>query len=100
MRQFQSIIVLKADDELFLLKSFHLRHSIQFLIINSSLIFKSSSRILFSVIDQIINNNIDFDSIESKQLKDVCIKITSNVLNKREQIHAIKKMFFNTTTFI
>ena len=100
MRQSQSIIILKANDEFFLSKFFHLKHLIQPLTIDSLSIFESSSRTSFNAIDQTINDKIDFDSIESKQSKDVCTKITLNVLNKREQIHATKKMSFNTTTFI
>ena len=100
MQQFQCIIILKTNDESFLSRFFHLKHSIQSLIADSSSTFKLFSRTSFSAIDQTINDNINFDSVESKQSKNVCAKITLNILNKREQIHATKKMSLNTTTFI
>ena len=67
---------------------------------DSLLIFEFLSHISFNAIDRIIDDNIDFNSVESKYSKNVCAEITSDVLNKQEQIHAIKKISFNTTTFI
>ena len=91
MRQSQSFIVWRTDDEFSLLKFSYLKHSTQSLTANLSLIFESLSYISFSAIDETINDNIDLDFIKSRESKDICAEIISNALNKREQIHAIKK---------
>ena len=102
IQQFQSFIVLKADNESFLLKFFYLtwRHLVQPLTTDPLFIFESSLHTSFNAIDQIINNNNDFDLIELKKLKNVYAEIISNLLNKLSQIYVVKKMLFNTTTFI
>ena len=66
VQQSQSFIILRADDKFSFSKSFHLKYLVQSLTVNSLSIFKSFLHTWFNAIDQIINNNIDFNSVESK----------------------------------
>ena len=71
------------------------------MIIDLSSTFESSSHISFNVIDQTINNNSDFDSVESKQSKNIYEKLISDVSSIKAKINLCnKKMFFNTKIFI